>query len=61
MVLADPKTACESVEPLSNYNQSGYSGYWFLLIDADDCDFDTKVCCVTMLPHKKLSTVPLKG
>ena len=44
VVIADPKTACREVKPLSKYNQSGYSGNWFLLIDVDDCDFDKKVC-----------------
>ena len=43
MVLADPPTACDSVEPQSSYNQSGYSGNWFLLINEGDCEFDTKV------------------
>lgn len=49
VVLAKPsRTACESVEPLSSYNQSGYTGNWFLLIDAGDCEFETKVCYVFM-------------
>ena len=52
MVLADPSKACETIEPLSKYNQSGYSGNWFLLIDEGDCQFDKKVCYVTMLPCK---------
>lgn len=56
MVLANPREACEPVKPLSSYNQSGYSGNWFLLIDVGDCDFDKKVCDVInmLLPHKKL-------
>lgn len=48
VVLANPSTACESVKPQSSYNQSGYTGYWFLLIDAGDCEYDTKVCYVFM-------------
>ena len=53
MVLANPSTACQTVDPLSSYNQSGYtSGNWFLLIDVGDCDFDKKVCYVIMLPNK---------
>jgi len=48
VVLANPKTACKSVKPLSSYNQSGDTGNWFLLIDAGDCEFVTKVCDVFM-------------
>ncbi|XP_020601502.1 E3 ubiquitin-protein ligase RNF13-like [Orbicella faveolata] len=42
VVLANPREACKPVKPLSSYNQSGYSGNWFLLIDVGDCDFDKK-------------------
>jgi len=41
--LAEPSAACSQVNPQSHYNSSGYSGKWFLLIDADNCEFDTKV------------------
>jgi len=40
--LAEPSAACSQVNPQSHYNSSGYSGKWFLLIDADNCEFDTK-------------------
>jgi len=43
VVLAEPSAACSQVNPQSHYNSSGYSGKWFLLIDADNCEFDTKV------------------
>ncbi|KAJ7377011.1 Nucleoside diphosphate kinase 7 [Desmophyllum pertusum] len=42
VVLADPTRACTSVKHQSSYNQSGYSGMWFLLVDVGDCEFDTK-------------------
>ena len=43
MVLADQRSACSEVKHRRDYNQSSYTGYWFLLIDADECDFDVKV------------------
>ena len=44
VVLADPSTACSRVKRQSSYNQSEYlDEKWFLLIDADNCEFDTKV------------------
>lgn len=43
MVLSHPRSACSEVKHTRDYNQSSYTGYWFLLIDADDCDFDVKV------------------
>ena len=44
VVLADPHTACSSIKAQSSYNSSGYRhGKWFLLIDAADCEFDSKV------------------
>ena len=43
MVLSYPRSACSEVKHKRDYNQSSYIGDWFLLIDADDCDFDVKV------------------
>ena len=42
-MLSHPSSACSEVKHKSEYNQSSYTGDWFLLIDADDCDFDDKV------------------
>ncbi|XP_078378847.1 E3 ubiquitin-protein ligase RNF13-like [Oculina patagonica] len=47
VVLADPPTACDSIKPQNSYNQSGYSGNWFLLIDVGKCEFDTKGAMAT--------------
>ena len=54
MVLSHPSSACSEVKHKSEYNQSSYTGDWFLLIDADDCDFDDKVNWAKISRHKQV-------
>lgn len=37
VVIADPRTACSQIKPKTSYNNSGYSGDWFVLIDDEGC------------------------
>lgn len=42
IVKAEPAEACSKVKSKEHYNTSRYTGNWFLLIDGDGCEYDTK-------------------
>ncbi|XP_068731902.1 E3 ubiquitin-protein ligase RNF13-like [Montipora capricornis] len=42
VVIADPRKACSQIKPKTSYNNSGYSGDWFVLIDDEGCRDDFK-------------------
>ncbi|KAK2573741.1 E3 ubiquitin-protein ligase RNF13 [Acropora cervicornis] len=59
IVKAEPAEACREVKSKANYNTSRYIGNWFLLIDGDGCDYETKTLYAIDGEEEEEFTIPV--